>query len=133
VLPECISLLQKHITEENSADLSYWCMTAWTKSLSDLKLDENPISYTFKTMACGIYALRVIEAAERTNTTINFKKLITTIVNECGSSECNGAVAGAVVGAYIGYTNLPHDFIDMLPYKNILEQLIIKFISGLSH
>jgi ADP-ribosylglycohydrolase len=77
-------------------------------SLEDLKLDEGmdgpkyvrpPIGYTWKCMGAGFYALR--------NAHRGFHEVLNEVFMAGGDVDTNGAVAGAVLGAYWGWSNIP--------------------------
>jgi len=77
-------------------------------SLEDLKLDEGmddpkrkrvPIGYTWKCMGAGFYALR--------NAHRGFSEVLNEVLMAGGDVDTNGAVAGAVLGAYWGWSNIP--------------------------
>jgi len=81
-------------------------------SLSYLNLDEGmwqrqagqtvPIGFTYKTMGAGFWALRRLREQPCT-----FMDALGPILNAGGDSDTNGAVAGAVLGATLGYDALP--------------------------
>lgn len=53
----------------------------------------------------------------------DFKKAITTSVNHEGDSDSTGAVCGNLLGAYLGYLNLPTNYIKPLEMKDTILQL----------
>jgi ADP-ribosylglycohydrolase len=89
--------------------------------LSELKLDEDSsIGFTLKTLACGLFGMR---------SNLSFKEALTLIALEGGDSDTNGAVCGAMLGAKIGYTNLPKDWLQALPNKMWLDHQVYQFLS----
>jgi ADP-ribosylglycohydrolase len=89
------------------------------KSIEGLKLDEQKsIGYTLKTMGAGFWALQQND----------FKKAILEIVNQGGDADTNGAVAGGILGAKLGFSGLPRDWIDGLLNKDKLNRLFDKLI-----
>lgn len=113
-------------------EFSYWIQTAFTRNISELKLDEMvKIGFVLKCLGCSIYALQVIKTALSVNKSPSFKKFIMKIAGECGNADTNCAVSGAIIGSFIGYTNLPTDWLAALPNKKWLDLLIIKFINTL--
>jgi ADP-ribosylglycohydrolase len=96
------------------------------KSLSDLQLDEGlpkipgrPIlvGHTYKTMGAGFWALQ--ECKENKN----FRHLLQQIYSAGGDTDTNGAVAGALTGAFLDFDQIPKYFIDGLTVKTKLYQL----------
>lgn len=113
-------------TEE---EFSYWIKTAYTGQVADLKLDElGKIGYVFKCLSCGIYALQVIKVAKTNQLTPSFKKFIIKLAEECGDADTNCAVAGAMLGAYLGYSRLPVDWIEALPCRDFAEKIINEYL-----
>jgi ADP-ribosylglycohydrolase len=70
------------------------------------------MGYTFKTLGAGFYALR--QAINRSNASIapqvNFRNSIEEIIWEGGDADTNAAVAGALVGAYLGAMAIPESW-----------------------
>ncbi|QYB17682.1 ADP-ribose glycohydrolase [Pacmanvirus S19] len=113
-------------------ELSYWVQTAYTKNISELKLDEMvKVGYVFKSLACSVYTLQVIKVAVKNNSVPSFKKVIHKIASECGDADTNCAVAGAVLGSYLGYNLLPKEWLNALPNKKWLDEIIVLFINKL--
>jgi ADP-ribosylglycohydrolase len=90
------------------------------KHVSDLKLDEpRKIGYTLKCVGSGFYALRAKG---------DFKHILHDIVREAGDADTNGAVAGALLGARLGYRDLPGDWISAMPNKKWLDKRVVKLL-----
>jgi ADP-ribosylglycohydrolase len=103
--------------------------------LKDLKLDEmGKIGYTFKCLGCAFWALDIISryqerlsAAIKEGNTIpglSFEKIIHRLVQECGDADTNAAVAGSIIGTYIGYDALPERWLNALPNKAWLDKKV---------
>ena len=111
-------------------EMAWWVKTGYTKTINELKLDEpGKIGYVFKCLGSVAYSLQVLKYAQTNNQLPSFKKIIIKIAEECGDADTNCAVAGAVIGAYIGYDRLPRDWLEALPHKKWLDSYIDKFIS----
>ncbi len=54
----------------------------------------------------------------------DFKKAITTSVNHSGDSDSTGAVCGNILGAYLGYEQIPQEYLNHLEMKEVLLELI---------
>ncbi|KAK3290195.1 ADP-ribosylglycohydrolase-domain-containing protein [Chaetomium fimeti] len=82
--------------------------------LDDLKLDEQAaIGYVYKTLGSGVVLLRmairrlVASKNELLDRTILFEQLITDLIMRGGDADTNACFAGALLGAYLGYSALP--------------------------
>ena len=83
--------------------------------LDALALDhDNTMGYTLKTMQAGLWALAQDASAEAT---------LIAIVNAGGDTDTNGAVAGAMLGAYHGATALPARWIENISATSELTDL----------
>jgi len=98
---------------ENQEQIAEFDKHASVESLDALHLDEdNKIGYTFKCMGSGLYVFR---------TGTNFKEAINELVLHAGDADTNGAVAGALLGCKVGYSQLPLVWLDGLKEKQWLE------------
>jgi ADP-ribosylglycohydrolase len=59
----------------------------------------------------------------------DFKKAILEIVNQGGDADTNAAVAGGILGAKLGYSALPKNWVDGLLNKQKLNRLIDQLIA----
>jgi ADP-ribosylglycohydrolase len=75
--------------------------------------------FTLKAFACSLWAFRALFRAPVRDAAL-FKALMTELVMEAGDADTNAAIAGALLGAAIGYDALPKDWIDALPNKDWL-------------
>ncbi|KUI71689.1 hypothetical protein VM1G_07402 [Cytospora mali] len=88
------------------------------ESLAELDLD-NPVEmgYTYKTLGAAVYCLRAAmrclsqpglsrQAVEDTRKSL-FEDLISELTMAAGDADTNAAVAGALLGAYLGYDAIP--------------------------
>ena len=114
-------------------------------SLAELDLDEGmekgrgaPIGYTYKCMGSGFAALREYwrQADEVPGFAFHdgvaqdlFKRTLTQIVMEGGDADTNGAVAGAMLGAFVGYSGIPDWMKDDLLGKNQMEGLYQRLLA----
>jgi len=74
---------------------------------------------------------RLIKFRSQVNV-VNFKEVLTEVVREGGDADTNGAVCGAVLGARLGYSRLPMDWANALPYRAWLDNKILRFL-GAAH
>ena len=96
-------------------------------SLKDLALDKEGVTdFAFRALGCGIWALRYVARAK--NKKNLFVRTIRNIILEGGDADCNACTAGALLGAWLGFNKLPNDWIEALPHRGWLDQLIDKFV-----
>ncbi len=111
-------------------ELAWWVKTGYTQPVSALGLDElGKIGFVFKCLGAAIYAMQVIKYAQNYNMTPSFRRTIIKIAAECGDADTNCAVAGAVMGAYLGYRRLPQNWIRALPHREWLDKQIDAFFA----
>jgi ADP-ribosylglycohydrolase len=92
-------------------------------SFSELELaEESAIGYTFKAMGCAFVALRKLINCNQEE----FEMITTEITLEAGDADSNACVAMAVVGALIGYSNLPTKWLDNMPHKAWVDQKVLQ-------
>jgi ADP-ribosylglycohydrolase len=53
----------------------------------------------------------------------NFKKAIIASVNHSGDSDSTGAITGNIVGCFLGYKNIPKEYLDDLELKIELDEI----------
>lgn len=102
-------------------------------TLTELDLDEGmekgrgaPIGYTYKCMGAGFAALReaqgLYEHRMRKGKSM-FTQVLQKIILEGGDADTNGAVAGAMLGAAVGYEAIPGWMKEGLVKKDYMESL----------
>eukprot|EP00162_Nutomonas_longa_P010253 comp19805_c0_seq1/m.38289 comp19805_c0_seq1/g.38289 ORF comp19805_c0_seq1/g.38289 comp19805_c0_seq1/m.38289 type:complete len:383 (-) comp19805_c0_seq1:67-1215(-) len=102
----------------DSAELARYCSPV--DSFADLQLDEkSSIGYTYKCLAAGLHALRSKDP---------FEKTITDLVMQGGDADTNGAVAGALLGCKLGYSNLPINWLNGLRHGQFLQKYVDQLI-----
>ena len=85
---------------------------AEAKELKDLALDDRKtIGFTFKCLGAGLWALKQSVGAQGTSGTSGqlFRKVLNELVLAGGDADTNGAVAGALLGCRLGFSQLPAD------------------------
>ncbi|KYQ92396.1 hypothetical protein DLAC_06368 [Tieghemostelium lacteum] len=97
------------------------------EKIEDLNLDESDkIGYTYKCFGSAVYSLRQIL---KNGSKLSFRKVIDTLIRQGGDTDTNAAVAGALIGATIGYQQLPSDMLNSLPHKEWLDGIVVQFIN----
>lgn len=118
----------EYYTENGEYILENELIHLCTLNLEELKLDEiYRIGYTYKCLGCVFWVMDIIskfvsKAEEKSH--LSFEKIILKIVSECGDADTNAATAGSLLGAYIGYDELPQKWIEALPHKDWLDAKI---------
>lgn len=92
-------------------------------SLDEMKLDEQ-IGYCFKSMACALYAFR--------NRNRHYREVILEIILKGGDADSNAAPAGAILGCYKGFNDLPKEWLNKMPHNKWLLEISKKYQDMLS-
>ncbi|ODA77236.1 hypothetical protein RJ55_06863 [Drechmeria coniospora] len=92
--------------------------------LEVLQLDDSmKLGYVYKTLGSGIHLLRLAmrssDATLSSQATI-FERLVTNLIMCGGDADTNACFAGALVGAYVGYSALPTHWRNGLRYGSWL-------------
>jgi ADP-ribosylglycohydrolase len=104
-------------------------------SLNELALDEGldepskgwtraPIGYTYKCLGAGLWALREFRRRADHDDLYEdrFLDILGTVIRAGGDTDTNGAVAGAVMGAEVGASNLPDHLVKGLHQRSELDR-----------
>lgn len=104
------------------------CCCKEEKTLNDLKLDDmTHCRDTFKCLSASIYCLtRHVPANSETE---YFKKMLMDIVMQGGEADTNATVAGALLGARFGYSQLPTEWVVGMKRWEWLEDKVDEFCS----
>jgi hypothetical protein len=97
---------------------------AYAKSLESLVLCDPSMGFVYKGLGSALWCLReVMEGRE------NFKSVMAKLVMQGGDADTNGAIAGALLGAYCGYDALPSEWRDGLKHREwYLEKISSLFV-----
>eukprot|EP01117_Protostelium_nocturnum_P003581 TRINITY_DN1476_c0_g1_i1.p1 TRINITY_DN1476_c0_g1~~TRINITY_DN1476_c0_g1_i1.p1 ORF type:complete len:786 (+),score=280.57 TRINITY_DN1476_c0_g1_i1:301-2658(+) len=94
------------------------------KNFRKLRLEEeNSRGQTFKTLGAAFSCFY-----EQARDDLSFKEIITNVIMEGGDADSNSCSAGALIGARIGYSQLPEDWLNNLIHKEWLENKVDKFL-----
>lgn len=101
------------------------------EQLKRLDLGTEPHTNALKTIGCAFYALNAIRCvANGHGTKLSydniFKETVKAIVNQGGDTDTNAAAAGAVMGSWLSYTNLPSDWVLRFENKRWLDKKLIE-------
>lgn len=75
-------------------------------------------------MACAIYCLHRLKSR-------SFSEIIEEVISEGGDADTNAAVSGALMGCYIGYKNLPKEWIRSFEHLEWLEANVDLFVNSI--
>ncbi len=96
------------------------------RPLETFNLDEglnlvevNRIGYTLKTMSAGFWALK---------NAVSYSEGVLQIIHEGGDADSNAAVAGALLGARFGFSQIPRQWVDELRYEYELHSRVERLI-----
>lgn len=99
-------------------------------NLRSLALGElKQCSHIFTCLSVIVYTINVIRVSLQYSRRPSWKKTIDAIVLQGGDADANAAVAGALLGAYLGYHALPGDCVAAMPYSVQLDHFTARFIS----
>jgi ADP-ribosylglycohydrolase len=88
--------------------------------LRDLALDDpHAIGYTYKCLSAGLWGLRSRAGLAET---------ICAVVAEGGDADTNAAVAGALHGCRVGFSELPAEWVAQLEHRGWLEAHVQKLL-----
>lgn len=84
------------------------------ESFADLQLDDaRKMGYVYKCLGAAVFALRMAMRDEASEFLTEFEgknrfqEIIVALIMEGGDADTNGCVAGALLGAWYGYSRLP--------------------------
>lgn len=104
----------------------------YATALNELKLDDGrEMGYVYKCLGSALLTLRfAIRASAKSQVASNtlFEELMTNLVMEGGDADTNGAAAGALLGALLGYSNLPSHWTNGLAHRDWLMSKIERMI-----
>ncbi|KAJ3438514.1 hypothetical protein M0812_17703 [Anaeramoeba flamelloides] len=114
--------LEKEKIEEYSQDyIKYSKSNTW----EDLKLDQSgQIGYTLKCFASAFVSLRKLGNSKDSSKVL---RILSELVWEGGDSDTNGAIAGALLGTWVGFSNLPKEWIMEMPHLVWVEERVEMF------
>lgn len=118
--PSLADLTAAALADGAPAEMPDWIM-AVGDSIDDLPLDTGLIGHTLLCLQTGIWALR---------TPLNFADALVAVVSGGGDTDTNGAVAGAVLGARYGAAAIPQNWLDCIPQRERLENLVVDLLAA---
>eukprot|EP01117_Protostelium_nocturnum_P013924 TRINITY_DN5243_c0_g1_i1.p1 TRINITY_DN5243_c0_g1~~TRINITY_DN5243_c0_g1_i1.p1 ORF type:complete len:372 (+),score=93.46 TRINITY_DN5243_c0_g1_i1:113-1228(+) len=119
-MKESFSLLKRRVPESSKKEMEpYILLDSSSESLVKLELGKENIGYTLNCLAAGLWGF----ASER-----DFKTTMNELIMEGGDADTNGAVCGALLGAKIGYSNLPKDWLMGLRHKKWLDAKVKSYL-----
>lgn len=108
------------IGTEYAPEIEEFVRLGFQPDLGKLNLDDRTTKgYTLRTLAAGLWAY---------NFGTDFRTALQAIIAAGGNTDTNGAVAGALMGARMGYAALPETWVTGLLNKELLEERIERII-----
>ncbi len=117
-------LLQRAVTESDllalgaryAPEIGEFVRLGYQPKLEKLCLDDpDTQGYTLRTLAAGLWAYRF---------GTDFRSAIQTLIAAGGDTDTNCAVAGALLGARLGYASLPEDWVQGLLWGEELKEKV---------
>lgn len=102
----------------------------YSLDLDLIQLDDlSRMSTVSKCLNCAVWIVLMINKSISDNTPLSFKKTIAYIASKGGDADNNCAVAGAILGAHLGYSKLPKNIINtLLPQRDTLREYSMEFV-----
>jgi ADP-ribosylglycohydrolase len=94
------------------------------QNFKDLELDDSQkMGYVYKCLGSAILALR-FAMREQYPTIDTFEKLITDLIMHGGDADTNATAAGALLGAWLGFSSLPSNWVEGIRHRDWLMEKI---------
>lgn len=109
----------------------------YAASFEELELDDrDTIGYVYKCLGSAIFALRLgMRATQKQQGSLSpnsiFEEIITDLIMEGGDADTNAAVAGALLGAWLGYKALPPHWKNGLKHRDWLAKKVARLVMAL--
>ncbi|CAE7349346.1 unnamed protein product [Symbiodinium natans] len=118
------ALLKAQELLPSDADRQELLRHAEARELRDLALDDRKtIGFTFKCLGSGLWALK-----QEGESPELFRRVMNELILAGGDADTNGAVAGALLGCRLGFSQLPSEWIAGMPYSSWLEAYVQKVL-----
>ncbi|KAK6520623.1 hypothetical protein TWF506_000873 [Arthrobotrys conoides] len=105
------------------AEYDAYCKVSPKKMYNDKKdgmiVDDRRLGYTYIALGSAVWCLRRVMLGKD-----DFKSVITKLIMMGGDADTNGAVAGALVGGYVGHRAIAPEWRDGLRYNDWLLQKV---------
>lgn len=98
--------------DDRIADYVY---LAQQESHIDKLMDDDSMGYTLVTLSVAIWTYWHAKS---------FEDGLLTVVNSGGDADTNAAVACAILGAKLGFSSIPQEYVDGLIYKKQLDEVL---------
>lgn len=130
IMLKCVEVTKSQLSANAGVEFEQYISYGFSGSITGLELDLMAgMSSAFKCMSVAAYVMQVIQLAIENDNIPSFEKVIKKIVSEGGDTESNAAIAGSVLGSYLGYSNLPSSLIKAMPNHLWLGKITTDYIS----
>lgn len=107
--------------------LDEWQYYTQDLQLEDVEWDGPKLGYALFCVQAVIFGLN-----NEVATSDDFKRVVQQLILQGGDCDSTGSVLGGVLGCKIGYSNLPQDWIQLMPHSDVLMSKALRFIDSLS-
>ena len=109
---------------ESSLDQMEFRRHVYVKTLTELQLDDSQkMGYVYKCLGSAILCLRLAMRSSKTSMN-TFELVITDLILEGGDADTNACCAGALLGAWFGFSKLPHHWREGLMHRDWLVEKV---------
>jgi ADP-ribosylglycohydrolase len=106
--------------EENLLNAKEFSRHVNAQTFKELELDDSQkMGYVYKCLGSAILALR-LAMREQYSTADTFENIITDLIMHGGDADTNAAAAGALLGAWLGFSRLPSNWIEGIKHREWL-------------
>jgi len=86
-----------------------------------------PLPFTEGWVGEEAFAISVYSALKYNN---NFKQGITAAVNHSGDSDSTGAITGNILGAWMGCSSIPDNWVEKVEFREVITQVADDLFTG---
>lgn len=112
------------VIQESPLDRQEYQRHVYAKTLTELQLDDSMrLGYVYKCLGSAILCLRLAMRSPKFSSN-TFEVLVTDLIMEGGDADTNACCAGALLGAFLGYSKLPSHWRDGLMHRDWLVEKV---------
>jgi ADP-ribosylglycohydrolase len=122
------------VVSEDGLDAKEFKRHINAQTFEELQLDDSQkMGYVYKCLGSAILCLR-LAMRETKPTSTTFERLITDLIMQGGDADTNAAAAGALLGAWLGFSRLPANWSEGIKHREWLMEktLALSSLVGVS-